>query len=246
MSESVKLSKLLKRVYLGGIIEEAVVDMDTYTIQAVDVTNSLFLKVTEDGTEKGIGKIGIGNLSLVTKFLDTFKGEIGIKKNGNRLVISSEGRGELKYLMVDPDFIPTIVNEDNTEALLSPCVIKVDLEKTVCTNFSTYFSLLKPKSAKIIYDTNSKAVSVESGLLSDHQFNLPIGIATVLGGKDAPQPESFSISVFCQHFDQILNVLEWDEKNKPWILMAPEHPLLVVLNDKNIWALLPLAETIEE
>ncbi len=243
MSESVKLSKLLRRAYLGGIIEEAVVNMDDYSIQAVDVTNSLFLKVSENAKEENIGKVGIGNLSLVCKYLDTFKGDVALKKANNRLVITAKGRGELKYLLVDPDFIPTVVNEDNTEALITPCVVKVNLSKEACSDFSTYFNLLKPKAAKIIYNEETKSVSVESGLESDHQFNLQVGPAQILGEAAV---SSFSVSVFSQHLDQILGTLEWSEIEHPWILMAPEHPLLVLLNNDNIWALLPLAENIEE
>jgi hypothetical protein len=244
MADGAKLLRLLKRVHLGGIIEEAVVDLDSYSVQAVDITNSLFVKVSEEGDVDGIGAIGIGNLSLVCKYLDTFKGEVSLSQESNRLIIASKGRGKLKYLTTDPEFIPTAVKEGDIETLLEPCVGVVELEKAACVDVSTYFGLIKPKSAKFSFNAKTKEVVLDSGLESDHQFTLPIGKGKVVEG--AKVSSSFSIEVYSAQIDAIFSVLDWPGKHKPSLFMAPEHPIVIQQDENNMWALLPLAPTKEE
>ena len=245
MADGTKLLRLLKRVNLGGIIEEAVVDLDSCSVQAVDVTSSLFVNVAEESDIDGIGEVGIGNLALVCKYLEAFKGEIEIEVVENRLVIASKGRGKLKYLTTDPEFIPTSVKEGNIEALIEPCSISVALDKAKCADISTYFGLIKPKSAHFVFDAKAKKVIVNSGLSSDHQFTFDLGPATIIAGKKAAV--SFDVEVYSSHIEAIFNVLEWtDEKKRPKIFMwrgeEPDfiHPAIIRQDENNMWALLPL------
>lgn len=248
MFDGTNLSRLLRRIHLGGLIEEAVVDMDSCSSQAVDVTNSLFLKVATESNIENVGIVGIGNLSLVCKYLDTFKGEIDISKDGNRMIIAGKGRGSLKYLTTDPEFIPTTVEEGNIESLLEPCVVSVDLEKQSCSDISTYFSLIKAKSATLTFDPKTKMVVMDSGLSSDHQFNFPLGKGAVVSGKVIKS--KFSVNIYSEHISAIFNVLEWPaDKSKdpsPVLLMAPEHPVIICQDEDNMWAMLPLAQTVDE
>lgn len=245
MADGTNLSRLLRRIHLGGIIEEAVVDMDSCSSQAVDVTNSLFLKVATESSIENVGVVGIGNLSLVCKYLDTFKGEIDISKEGNRLIIAGKGRGNLKYLTTDPEFIPTTVEEGNIESLLEPCVVSVDLEKQACADISIYFSLIKAKAATLTFDPKTKMFTLDSGLSSEHQFNFPLGKGTVISGKAAKS--KFSVNIYSEHIGAIFNVLEWPaEEPPPILLMAPEHPVIICQDEENMWAMLPLAQTADE
>lgn len=241
-TEGSVISHLLKKVYLGGIVEEAVVDLGANTVQAVDPTSAVFLKVSEKASEGGIGRVGIGSptLSIIIKHLEAIKGEVAIKKENNRLVIGAKGRGEIKYLTVEEEFVSSVVVEDNTSALIDPCVISVEIPAQACADFSAYMALVKTKSAKFCYDPKSKTVHVESGLESEHQFQIPFGKAEII---DKPVTEAFSVTVYGHHVDQIFSVLEWPDKNPPMILMAPGHPLLIVQDEENIWACLPLDET---
>jgi len=237
MADGSKLLRLLRRVHLGGLIEEAVVNLDSYSIQAVDITSSLFANIAEEGDIDGIGEIGIGNLSLVCKYLETFKGEVALEMDGNRLIISSSGRGKLKYLTTDPEFIPTAIKEGDVESLLGQCIISVVLEKSVCADIVTYFGLIKPKSAKFKYDPKSKSIVVESGLASDHQFSFQVGKAKIISEGKAP----FSVEVYSEHIGAVFNVLDWsDEKEKPCLFMQDKHPIIIQQNENNLWALLPL------
>ena len=231
---------LLKKVYLGGIIEEAVIDLGANTVQAVDPTSAVFLKVSVKPSEKGIGRIGIGNptLSIIIKHLENIKGEISIKKVGSRLVIGASGRGEIKYLTVDEEFISSVVAEDNIDTLIAPCVVCVAIPAQACADFNSYITLLKTKSARFCYDAKTQNVHVESGLDSEHQFVVPFGkVADVQEGT-----ESFSVTAFGNHVNQIFSVLTWEKDEAPFILMAPDHPLILGQDDNNIWACLPLTD----
>lgn len=234
-TDSSIIARLLKKVYLGGIITEAVVDFGANTIQAVDPSSALFIKVTETPSENGIGRIGIGNLSTIIKHLDVINGETSIVKKGNRLVVGAKGRGEIKYLITAEEFISSAVAEDNTDALLEPCVIQLELTQQNCSDFSTYMGLVKNKSTTFVYDPSNSAIRVDAGLESENQFTIPFGQAEHL--DDVP---AFSITVYSQHLDQIFGVLEWG-KDSPLVLMAPEHPLIIAQDENNIWACLPLA-----
>ncbi len=238
------IARLIKKAYLGGIVGEAIIDFGANVIQAVDPTNSIFIKVSEKSQEDTIGKIGIGDLSMVIKHLDAIKGETYIKKQAKRLVVGAKGRGEIKYLTVAEEFISSAVSEDNIDALIDPCVVKVNMNQQACSDFSSYMALAKTKFAKFSYDAKTKSVNVDSGLESEHQFTIPFGKAELI--DDKAKIESFSVSVYGNHVDQIFGVLDWSIKEEPpMILMAPEHPLLIVQNEENIWACLPLAETNE-
>jgi hypothetical protein len=239
--ESSTISKLLKKVFLGGIVEEAVVDLDLNTVQAVDPTNALFLKVTEIPSEdKGIGRVGIGSptLSTVIKHLESIKGEVEIGKENKRLLIGAKGRGEVKYLTVEEEFISSLVEEDNIAQLVEPCEVSVEISQQFCSDFNFYMSLVKTKAATFNFDAKTQNVVVTSGLESEHQFSIPIGKAEMLSKVE----ENFSVTIYGEHANQIFNVLEWNEDEKPLVLIAPEHPLIIYQNDDNIWACLPLSE----
>jgi hypothetical protein len=244
-TEGATISHLLKKVYLGGIVEEAIVDFGANTVQAVDPTNSVFLKVSEKPSGDGIGRVGIGSptLSMIIKHFDAIKGEIAITHENNRLVVGAKGRGEVRYLTVKEEFVASAVAEDNIGALVDPCILTATLPAQSCSDFMAYMALVKTKSAKFRYSQKTKTVHIESGLESEHQFNVPVGAAELLTDD---KPEDFSVMVYGSHIDQIFGVLEWSEKEKPAILMAPNHPLLIVQNDENIWACLPLTESAEE
>ena len=246
MAAGEQLLKLIRRINLGGIIGEAIIDFDNSSAQAVDVTNSLFLKVKNGESLNKIGTVGIGDLALLGKYIDTFKdSDIALKKKDNRIIFSSKGHGQLSYLTTDTDFIATAVNEEDISLLIKPCVIKVELTKEVCSDISTYFSLVKSKSANIMVNAKTETVSLTGGEKTEHQFEINIGKFSFVGKKKASF-ESFSMGIYSDHFSSVISVLEWSKEESPTILMAPEHPLIFMQNEENIWALLPVGETTEE
>jgi hypothetical protein len=176
------------------------------------------------------------------KYLDAYKGNISLRAVGNRLHIKAKGHGELKYLMADPDCIASALAEKkDVSVLVKPCKVKVVLTKKFCDDLSLHIRITGSKF--VSFECKDGLVVVSGGLESEHQFSIPAGKAENLGKKDT---EDFTIQVFSNHLDQIFNVLEWPEDEKPYVCLAPDHPLLVLQDEDNIWALLPLVSTISE
>lgn len=235
--DRIKLSKLLKRIYLGGLITETVIDFKSSAVQAIDITNSIYLNCFEDIKANELGEVGIGDLALLCKYLDSIKEDIDIEKKDNRLILKSNV-GELKFLTTDPEFIATAINKDNPEKLLEDCILTIDLSEDTAKNILSYSSFVKTKAIdfNIAKDGN---VELSGGLESEHQFRLPIG-------KVKSSKKQFSVKTYSQHFFAVIGVLEWEDGFTPQINLAPDHPIVISLDGDNFWALLPLAENNSE
>jgi hypothetical protein len=231
----IELLKLLRRVHLGGIIEEAVIDFGGGTIQAVDMTSSLMVNCKGDVSME-FGEMGLGDLSLLSRYLASVTGDIAFTKKDNRLIIES-GIGTLSYLTKDISFITTAIEAGDVSKLMEPCVCKVVFSEDACKEYLMYAGLVK--SQRLQFTVGAGQVSLHCGLESEHRFDMLVGKAVSLGAKKKAIPE-FSVDVYSQHFSAICSVLEWGE---PYIMMAPEHPIIVKQNDDNFWAMLPLGDS---
>lgn len=238
--DSKGFSDMLKKVYLGGIVPEAVIDFDEGLIEAVDISNSLFLHVHYDSEDfNGFGQVGLGDLSLLCKYLEASQGEVNIGKNGNRLDIRGAGGGNLKYLCQEVEFISTSVKGIELSKLFEPCLLSCRIEENVCKQYLMYSSLVKTKAVEFVIDDEG-AINAIGGLESEHKFTLDIGEAKVLPKQKFKK--GFSIKVYASHLREVLSVLSWEDKEKPELMFAPNHPLLLKQNDDAFWALLPLSE----
>lgn len=232
--------KMLNKVYLGGVIPEAIMNFDTGVVDAVDVTNSLFLHIRGECQLPGLGEIGLGDLSLLCKYLDSFQGKLEISKKDNRLSFkAANDNGQLQYLCQNTEFIATSVKGVNLgKKLFDPCIVKIALEESVCQHYITYFNLTKIKAVEFLVDNNGR-VTIKGGLESEHKFILELGECEFIGKhKNA---SGFVVKVYAHHLSAIINTLTWStEENKPVVMAAPEHPLLLRQSDDEYWALLPL------
>lgn len=238
--------KMLNKVYLGGVIPEAIMNFDTGVVDAVDVTNSLFLHIRGECQLPGLGEIGLGDLSLLCKYLDSFQGKLEISKKDNRLSFkAANDNGQLQYLCQNTEFIATGVKGVNLgKKLFDPCIVKIALEKSVCQHYITYFNLTKIKAVEFLVDNNGR-VTIKGGLESEHKFILELGECEFIGKKKDMQ--DFSVKVYAHYVSAVFNVLSWTEGGgKPVIMMAPKHPLLLKQSDDEYWALLPLNVETEE
>lgn len=234
--DSSELVKLLRRVCLGGIIEETVVNFDTSTVQAVDATNSIFLKVFGGFKLKKFGKVGFNDLSNLCKYLDTMKGEVDIELAGNRFNIKTKDRGELNYLTVDPEFVTTAVEKKNPEQLIEAGVVTCPITEDIAKNILTYASFVKAKA--VDFSVTAEDVTIQGGLESEHQFKIPVGTSKWLVKKK----QTFSTKVYSAHLFAVLNILEWGDDYTPTVYLAPSLPAIIQLDKENFWALLPLTE----
>lgn len=243
--DGVLFVNMLHKVYLGGVIPEAIMNFDTGVIDAVDVTNSLFLHIQGKCQFPDLGEVGLGDLSLLCKYLESSQGELEINKQDNRLSFkAANNNGQLQYLCQSTEFIATGVKGMNLSKLFDPCIITIDLDENICQQYLMYFNLTKTKAVEFLVNEKGR-VSIKGGLDSEHKFTLDVGECELIGKKKNTQ--GFAIKVYAHHLSAVFNTLTWSaEENKPVIMMAPKHPLLLKQSDDEYWALLPLNVETEE
>jgi hypothetical protein len=239
------LARLLRRVFLNGIVDECVLEVDEdCRVQAMDMTGMLFLSCVEE-IELGLEiKWGLGNLALLCRFLDSAAEEtIELEVSEERILLRREEHGELAFLLSEPDVVPTVVEDKNAiNELSEQCRYGVALKEDVQQDFLFYMSLLKIKSVDLSVDSDGEVV-VSGGLESEHQFSLDVGKARLLkSGKYVKPKKAFEVTVFGEHLASVLQVLEWGDDKSPVIHFADGKPVIVKQDDDNLWVLAPLSD----
>lgn len=229
-----RLPKLLKRVYLGGVVDECVltaIEEGFAYIQAVDISNTIFIDVATNVPLPALGKVGLGSLGMLCKFFDATKGSnYTLNLDQNRLVILAGQHGRLNYLLTQADLIPTTVDDSaSMTKLLATCTHEIALTEEKAKDILTYLSMLKLPSVALSYCPPEAVIS--GGLESEHQFDLSLGTAT----GDAALP--FAVNVHADKLAAVLGVLEW---GTPVLHFAAGRPLIVEQDADNLWALVPV------
>ena len=143
--EASKLYRLLKRINLGGLVEECVVHFGKASAwcKCSDLTSSFVVCVEEDIDEPDIGDIGINNLSLITKFMASHDEISKIVRKDNRLNISKSNRGILRFLLSDTEVIPTELRDDaDLDGLFDTATVEIELKeenRKDLSSFITYY-----------------------------------------------------------------------------------------------------------
>lgn len=227
-------NRLLRRVHLNGLIEECVLNEGkngVNSIQAIDLTNSLILSVTGKTNFEEFDQLGLSDLGTLCKYLENAEDKTDLNVVENRLVFKNKF-GSFKYLLSQPDLIPTSLDEkDALSNLVDNCTHEVTLQEEFQKNFSQNMALTKTNNVSIIVGEN---IIMSGGLDSEHQFSLKIGKPTVL---KATREEKFSIPIYGTHFGAVLNVLDWSvRENLPKLLIKKGRPV-IVKQGKDVWAL---------
>jgi hypothetical protein len=251
-----RLHLLLRRAFLGGLLEECVIEFGNDGagfINAVDMSNSLFLSCSEPLLREGesIGgfeRLGFGNLPLLCRFLaDVAEADILVSREENRLFFKrSSGQGELRFLLTDPEVIPTTIEEqDVVESLLAQCVLSLPLTSDVCNFFSSYTGLIKTKAAQLTYQAKTGATWMIGGLKTEHQFELDFGTAGTIDPESDVPEEDFTVGCYGDFMSAVFQTLEFEEgRGQPGMLFSPGNPVVVVQDMDNplwnMWALVPV------
>ena len=229
------LTRLFKRAHLGGLLGECILKETKNGenfIGCVDLTNSIILTVFAKTGFKGFDKLGLGDLGIICKYLETADDETSLEVNDNRLVFKNTN-GTFKYLLSQPDLIPTSL--DDTDALINltnNCTHEVTLTEKFAKNFAQSMALTKTNNVFIVVGEN---VNLFGGLDSEHQFRLKIGKSKVL--KESKREGKFSVSIYGYHFGAVLNVVDFSvRENYPSLLIKEGKPI-VIKQGKDCWAL---------
>lgn len=236
------LKKMLNRVYLGGIIEQCVLDVDSKgvgVIQSVDMTNCLFLRCEENISIGNKTKLGLGNLKLLCGFLDSCtEEEINIVVEKNRVVFSRKGHGKLSYLLSEAEVIPTIVEEpDAIKSFIDGIEIEVPIKESFKDDLLSYLSLTGLGSIRFsIGEKEPGKIVVLGGLDSDHKFRL--FLTKLKNFKNEP----YELELNAKILIAILNVLEWEGLDQPVFGFGPDQPLTITNGANNFWTLVGIEQ----
>lgn len=228
---------LLKRAYLDGLIGDCVVLISStgrFTINAIDITNSVFVSCSEKVSKNLEDKeIGVGDLKMLVGIFSS-EGEENVEidfidDDARILIKRPKKRGVINYLLKDTELVSTAFkgSGDPYKKLLDICKSSVTLtaEKRKDVMFLTK-TLSISETRKIQLICKKKIVSLIGGLDTGHKFNIEIGR---YDGKGIEKSLSFN----AEYLTRILDVLEGDVE----LYFGDGAPLLVAQDKKNFWSL---------
>lgn len=228
-----ELAGLLEKVHLGNTIPECVLISEDGVchVKAMDLTSSIYVE-TSAKIDLKEGSLGIGNLGLLIKYLQAYTGiDSEIVWNDNRLTIKPKGGATLKFLLADPDLIPTYEadweEEKRIETLKEEFNGSLVLTKEATAEFSSLSRMFATKTA--VFTVNKKGdVFVSSGTETEHQINVPFG-------KSSMSP--CTVEINSKNLLSVFALLEF-EKN-PEIFLGKDQAALISC-DSTHWVLLQI------
>lgn len=227
--EASKLYKLLRRINLGGLVDECVVHFDKASAwcKCTDLTNSVLTCVSEE-IESDFGDVGINNLSLLTKFLSSHDEITKIIRKENRINISKGNRGILRFLLSDPAVIPTELKKDATpEGILDTATIKVEIKEEIQKDLDQFIKLTG--QSIVTFKVTEKGKAYITGVSENiHQFQINLG--------SVDSNDVIETHVFADNLKHVVDVLEWGSSN-PTFQFSNLGPLIIVQNNSNFWGL---------
>jgi len=229
-----ELAILLEKVHLGNTIPECVLISEDGMchVKAMDLTSSVYVE-TAAKIDLKEGSLGIGNLGLLIKYLQAYTGiDSEIVWSDNRLTIKPKGGATLKFLLADPDLIPTYEadweDENRIETLKESYNGSLVLTKEATAEFSSLSKMFATKTA--VFTVNKKGdVSVSGGTETEHQFNVPFGKSTM-----AP----CVVEINAKNLLSVFALLEF-EKN-PEIFLAKDEAAMISCGENTYWVLLQI------
>lgn len=246
-------SKMLKNVFLKGVITECKLSIDSKgngIIGATDITNNLtVLSKSKLMKNNDPMEIGFGNIELIINFLKTIQDKAFCKMSGVVLQIThKKGKRKLNYLTREPELIATRIfltgDDDDEEEIFDEIqdemTHKIELTSAFIKDCLSYINMLSTKDTEII--NNKGQLTFLCGMENDHQFKITSD-QEMEEIKDT-EDDDYSIQVNGEILSKVLDAIEPDDDNPPILFMTKEYP--IIIKDKETsWAISPLTD-IEE
>lgn len=231
---------LLKKVHLGGIINECVLTIQggNAVIQAIDMTNCLYVSVSTivGPEETDIPPLGLTDIGTIIRLLETIDSEqitASVKEN-KWMRMRLRGRGMTTFLLTDPEMIPTAVSADNdvSKSLLKGAPYKLKITQEAKDNFLYFMGILKSKSIVVTAVKNS--IQIGSGPNETQQFTSSLGKI-----KSVQSVPDFSTIIYGEHLVPVLEVLSYEEDAQDVVVYFGTENPMIITQDDNLWALTP-------
>lgn len=231
------LFSLLKRVHLSGLINECVLSVEEglAKVQAVDMSNSVFVSSKEKISGIKDMTVGVGNLPTLTSFLSDGS-DVELTISEKYLSLRKPNRGTIRTILLVKEQVPTATQGDGEETVkkvLGFVKSTIPLSKTKVADLVEYISMVGCGS--VFFRIKSGLVLADNGFTSEQQFSLRLG-------KVDEKSEELSVEVYSQYLLAVLKNLEWPEKNPPKLGLGGKVPLLIQQDKENLWALTPIME----
>jgi len=235
---SVELGKLLKKVYLGGLINECVLEVseEKASIHAIDMSDSIYVFVAAKIGGLPDMKVGLSNLSYLCAFLE--REQKALFKIDEKWITFTCKKNRFKVLHIKPEQITTAISdtEDADKSklinkILKKCPNKVELTAKSIDSFLYYVSLIKPKSIQLVSSNNK--TSFQSALTTpEAQFSVFL---------DNNTAEDVVVELFTDRLVAIFKELDWKSKDSPTLVYGEEPEIPIAIKQDNaIWTVTPL------
>jgi len=228
------LGDLLRGVHLNGLLRECVlvVKDGVGCVDAIDMSNTVFLSLSRKIKDMEDITLGIGNLPTICKVLaDAGEDEVTITVKGDWLTITRKGHGRLRSLLLEVDQVPTAVSDTKAkDKLLKHKGVNVGISSDAMQDFVYYMGLVKSKG--VVFETSKGVLYLKSKSSDQEQFRIKLGKLDT----------DVSVEVNGDFLLQILQTCLQLQNELPAVYVGENKPVILRLNKKNIWALTPIAE----
>lgn len=240
--KSKEMAVFLKRAYLGGVIEECVLQTtpEGMHIQALDLTNTLLVSVAAPfEATLNSGSIGISTLDFLIKALGTF-GDMNIEMGveNNRLIMRGQSN-TLKYLLSAAEAVPTMPEDPAAFATIKDSLVySVKLDDLNKGNLATNISLFKKPTITVNIAVNGArgVCSVICGAETENQFTVQFGRVTVAEGAEL-KPLTFEIDA--NHVKACLDATSTGEGTPIMMMAADSSYPVIICQGVDMWGFLP-------
>jgi hypothetical protein len=219
------LGRLLNKVYVNGLINDCLLNVSdgVASVEAIDLSNSVFLSVSEDIKAETDFQVGLINIATLCRFLEDSSGDLEAEVKGNWFHVKDAKLGKMKFLLTEPDKVPTAVTETGSAEKLIEMYKdknKVSVSKEALERFLYYQGLLKPSS--VVFKVKNGVVRMKNNEIEPQQFDFQFG----------KLPGEFQVEVYASHF---LGVLKSSDTATMSFYLAEGKPVLIKDGD-NCWA----------
>ncbi|MFB5622938.1 MAG: hypothetical protein ACE5RH_02990 [Nitrosarchaeum sp.] len=250
--------KLLKRIYLGGTIDECVLEFKNKkcNVGVFDLTNTVIVFVDENVLKNNSEKMkfGFDSIDVLIKFLSTIPDtQLFMETKNNKIIFKrKDSKRSLTCMVKDPEVVPTRLEKRNSrddpkQVYLDMQEYSVPLNQIFVKDFLSYLSSLKTKH-------HTKYVSSEKVCI---KYNKKEGVKFICGGKNENQLEivldgeikkinedaddKISLSVNGDFLSKVFKELDFEDDSMPLLYFANKSPIAIQSQD-TLWAIKPLMD----
>lgn len=230
------LRKLLERVYLNGLINECLLQVDKNNnglVAAIDEKDSVVLSVSLPLPGLVKGNYGITNLSVLIKFLKTCQDEeLSYKMSADKkwLTFRRKGHGKFSILLIEEDLVSTKM-EDNSDipSEVSSYSCSLLINNRFIEDALYYMSLVEQQGVE--FNVNSGKVILVSSLGGSQHFEISVGSVD-------KEIDDISVPIYGGQLQNVLNNIELQENST--LHLKTDYPVVISQDEKNHWALTPI------